>query len=231
MVVDGRQARWQAHNEERRRRVIEAALEVIEASEPGAELHVQAVAERAGLSRSVVYRLFADRGELDRAIQGRILDDLLARLEPALNLQGSLEEIIERTVRAYVGWALAHPALHRMADHDTGGDGVGPLQQRLDAIGERIRGLLLTAFEILGARLTPADRRAAEVLVNGLVAGIFGAVRSWVIDPGSLSADALAQLLSRSVLPAIEVHARALGITVRSDEPVEVLIAEALARA
>lgn len=229
MVVDGRQSRWQAHNAQRRRRVLDAALEVIEDAEPGAELHVQAVAERAGLSRSVVYRLFADRGELDRAVQGRILDDLLAQLEPALLLEGSLEEIIERTVRAYVGWAVAHPSLHRMADHDVSGDGSGPLQQRLDAIGERIRGLLLTAFEILGAQMEARDRRAAEVLVSGLVAGIFGAVRTWVIEPGELSADALAQLLTRSILPPIEVHARALGITVSSQEPVEQLLARALA--
>jgi len=231
VATDGRQTRWRAHNEERRRLVVDAAIEVIEAAEPGAELHVQQVAQRAGLSRSVVYRLFSDRAELDRAIQARILDEVLGRLTPALDLQGSLHEIVERTIRAYVEWALAHPALHRMADHDTASDGHGPLEERLSSIAERIRELLMTSLAIMGGDLDDRDQKAAEVLIFGLVSGVFGAVRRWVLDPGPVSAGALSQLLTRTLVSAFMVHADALGIAIDPDEPVEQALARALAEA
>ena len=78
---DGRQARWDRHNQERRQRILDAAIAVVESGEPGAEVHVQQIAEQAGLSRTVVYRHFADRSDLDRAVQTAIVDDLYRRFE------------------------------------------------------------------------------------------------------------------------------------------------------
>ena len=69
---DGRQARWDKHNQERRQVILDAAIAVVEAGEPGAEFHVQQIADRAGLSRTVVYRHFADRADLDQAIQAEM---------------------------------------------------------------------------------------------------------------------------------------------------------------
>ena len=63
---DGRQARWERHNQQRRRQIIDAAIEVIEEAGPGGELHVQQIATRAGVNRTVVYRYFEDRADLDR---------------------------------------------------------------------------------------------------------------------------------------------------------------------
>ncbi len=72
-VPDGRQARWDKHNQARRQAILDAALAVVEAGAPGAEFHVQQIADRAGLSRTVVYRHFADRADLDQAVQTEML--------------------------------------------------------------------------------------------------------------------------------------------------------------
>src|SRR5918994_2066962 len=114
---DGRQARWDKHNQERRQVILDAAVAVVEAGEPGAEFHVQQIAERAGINRSVVYRHFTDRADLDHAILVEIVEGVMEQLLPALTLDGTVRDIIDRIVVAYVDWAASHPALHRLVDH------------------------------------------------------------------------------------------------------------------
>ncbi len=107
---DGRQARWERHNRERRRHVLEAAVVVLESEPPGTEVHVQQIAERAGINRTVVYRHFTDRADLDRAVRAHILDGLAAELLPHITLDGTVREIIRRVVSTYVDWVVAHPS-------------------------------------------------------------------------------------------------------------------------
>lgn len=221
---DGRQARWDEHNQERRRRILEAAVGVIGEGEPGAEVHVQQIAERAGLSRTVVYRHFADRADLDRAVQAAILDDLWAGLLPAVSLDGSIGAIIERIVSTYVGWAVAHPALHRFAELDP--DGSGPLQQGLEQVAVQIAELIQTAVELLGVQLDADEQASLDPLVFGLVGAVFGAVRRWVSRPERApSAPVLVQLVTESVWHIIEGHGRRLGVELARDVPVEQLLA------
>lgn len=49
-------ARWDKHNSERRTKILDAAVELIEESAAGVEVSVKEIADRAGLARSVVYR-------------------------------------------------------------------------------------------------------------------------------------------------------------------------------
>lgn len=218
--ADGRQARWHHHNERRRREILDAAITVLEEHEPGAELHVREIADRAGLSRTVLYRHFADRDDLDRALQQRILDGLWAELLPAVTLSGTAVEIIRRVIRTYVDWAVAHPALHLAADHDAG-DG-GPLQEGMEQLATQIADVLGIAALNLDAEPTSDEISALDPLVFGLVGAVFGAVRRWLTRPErQLSADALVDLVSRSVWFVIDGHARSLGIVVDPDVPVE----------
>ena len=224
--TDGRQARWREHNERRRRQILDAAVAVLEEHEPGAELHVQQIAARAGLSRTVLYRHFSDREDLDRALQRRILDGLWAELLPAVTLSGTAPEIIRRIIRTYVGWAVAHPALHLAADHDVDDD--GPLQQGMERLGTQIADVLGIAALALDAEPTSDELAALDPLVFGLVGAVFGAVRRWLTrTERHLSAEALAELTTRSVWFVIDGHARSLGIVVDPDVPVERLLATA----
>src|SRR5262245_42654891 len=142
--TDGRQLRWRSHNQARRQHILDAALAVLADSEPGAEVHVQQIADRAGLSRTVVYRHFADRADLDAAVQGLALELLRAELVPALSFEGTPVEIIRRIVSAYVGWASENPSLHEFAQHDPPGRGVGQMERGIQLLAGRIEDLINT---------------------------------------------------------------------------------------
>jgi len=223
---DGRQARWSKHNEERRRQIIDAAIATIEAGEPGAEVQIREIAARAGLSRTVVYRHFEDRSDLDRAIQQQILDGLWAELLPAVTLDGTAPQIVHRIISTYVAWSVAHPALHLAADHDAEGESDGPLQLGMEQLAGQIAGVLGTAVIALGGQPTEEQAAALDPLVFGLVGAVFGAVRRWLTrSDRQLPADKLETLISQSVWFVIEGHARMLGIAIDPALPLDRLLA------
>lgn len=218
---DGRQSRWEKHNEERRQHILDAAIEVLESAAPGAESHVQQIAQQAGLNRTVVYRHFTDRADLDRAIQAQILGDLASRLLPAVTLDGTVNEIIRRIVTTYVDWVVEHPALHRFAEQKSS----GPMEHGIHQIAGVLVEVLETAIEMLGAELDDDDRAAVDPLAYGLVGAVLGAVRRWVSRPEAVpSAAQIAELLSESVWHILDGHARRLGLEIDPDLPIEDLL-------
>jgi AcrR family transcriptional regulator len=181
--TDGRQLRWDSHNQARRQHILDAAIGVLADAEPGAEVHVQQIADRAGLSRTVVYRHFADRADLDSAVQGRALELLRAELVPALSFEGTPVEIIRRIVAAYVGWASEHPSLHEFAQQDPPGPGVGQMERAIVQIAGQIEDLINVGVEVLHVRLGEDDVAALDPLVFGLVGAVFTATRRWLARP------------------------------------------------
>ena len=231
MASDGRQARWAGHNESRRRTIIDAAIAAIEEGEPGADVHVQQIAAKAGISRTVVYRHFEDRADLDRAVQQAILDGLWEDLLPAVCLEGTVPQIVQRVVGTYVSWAVAHPALHLAADHDPDGLSDGPLQQGMERIATEVARLVDIAILAFGVTPSKEEAAALDPLVFGLVGAVFGAVRRWLTrrDP-QLSAEMLEKLIARSVWHLIDGHARSFDLVIDPAAPVEELFdAERLA--
>lgn len=224
--VDGRQERWRQHNLDRRQRIIAAAVEVIEDSGAGADVHVQQIAERAGLSRSVVYRHFEDRADLDRAVQEAIVEDIASRLIPSMNLRGTGPEIVERIVGTYVAWAAAHPALHRAADHETD-DLSGPLEKGLEQIASQASVVIGAAVLALGAEPTDEEAASLDPLVYGLVGAVFASVRRWLHRPERvLSQERLARMVSQSVWFVIAGHAAELGIVIAADQRLDELASQ-----
>ena len=218
---DGRQQRWAKHNEERRQQIIDAAIAVVEENEPAAEFHVQQIAERAGLNRTVVYRHFADRADLDRAIQTEILDELIDLLLPAVALDGTINEIITRIVSAYVEWTETHPALHRFAEAQSG----TTLEMGMSKIAASLVEVLEAAVELLGVELSDDEKAAIDPLAHGLVGAVLGAVRRWVTrEPREPSSERVSALLAESVWYLIDGHARRFGLELDPDVPVEELL-------
>ena len=218
---DGRQARWERHNRERRLHILQAAVVVLESSEPGTEFHVQQIAEQAGLNRTVVYRHFTDRADLDRAIRAHILDGLAADLLPHITLDGTVREIIHRVVSTYVDWVVAHPSLHRFADQE----GAGPMQHGIARIATVLGQLLEAAIDLLGVDLAADDRASIDPLAHGLVGAVVGAVRPWIArEEQTPSAAQLSELLSESVWFILDGHARRLGLEIDPDKPLAELV-------
>ena len=223
--TDGRRRRWDQHKVERRRAVLAAALAVIEDGAPGDEVHVQQIADRAGLSRTVLYRHFADRADLDRAIQTEIVDRVWAEISPVLSLDGTPVAVVRRIVAAYVGWAAAHPALHRFAEADVPGDGPGPLSRMVERAAAQIEGLITLGAELLEVPLDDDLRSALDPLVFGLVGAGMASVRRWTAQEDPVAPEILVDLLTQAVWLQIAGTAAARGVVIDPERPVQELFA------
>lgn len=219
--------RWEEHKRERRQLIIDAAVAVIEEHPPGTAIHVQQIAERAGLARPAVYRHFTDRADLDRAVQQQVIGLLLAELDPGVVLQGTVEQVILRIVEAYVTWAAEHPALHRVAVREASGtEGASPLRAAVQQIADLVHQLFEVGAERLGIRLDPDDLAALDPFIFGLVAQAVGTVRHWLARPERTpSAAALARRMADSVWFQIDGHARARGGAIDPSTNLEEIVA------
>jgi AcrR family transcriptional regulator len=212
---DGRRLRWLAHNQARRRVIIDAAIRVLERSEPGEDIQVQLIAEEAGLARTVLYRHFHDRVDLDLAVQQKICRDLGKVIIPALSFDGTPIEIIRRMIDAVVRWATEHPTLFWFIELELPGPGPHPLAVAIEAVAEQIERLMNTVVQHYGVELRADDRAGLDPWVFGLIGQVFATIRRWnsrlEVTP---DAEDIVSMLAESIWLQINGMATARGIDV-----------------
>ncbi|RZS36396.1 TetR family transcriptional regulator [Herbihabitans rhizosphaerae] len=216
--VDGRTTRWDAHKARRRRALLDAAVAAIEADGP--RVGVQVIARRASVPRSVVYRHFADRSDLDEEISRHIVETLMAELAPALLPRGTAKEAIRRAIRTYLGWIEDHPRLYAFlgARAAPGGSRV-IADTRAKVIG--LAGEILAA----GARKAGQDERFAGTVATGMVGFVDATVNHWQAgERRAATAGELAELITQSIWSMLDGNARAVGVVLDPDLPVHELL-------
>ncbi|QWC85290.1 TetR/AcrR family transcriptional regulator [Nocardioidaceae bacterium] len=225
-ATDGRQLRWERHNAERRTAILTAAIAELNDNAPGSEVHVADIAKRAGLSRTVLYRHFDDRADLDRSVQTEILDGLWRDLLPGVSLEGgTAREIIRRILDTYVGWAVQNPSLHQFVEIDTSPDGSGPLQRGLEFIAGQVSAVIEAAVALLEVDLSEDEAAAMDPLVHGIVGMVFGAVRRWAFRPvREPDREVFVDLTTETVWHILGGFTTRLGLDLDPDVPVEQLL-------
>lgn len=220
-AADGRSSRWDEHNAQRRLDVLDAAIEAIERH--GVGVTVKQIADRLGLPRPVVYRHFDGRTDLDEQIRARILEMLLAELEPALRPEGTVAEAVRHAVGTYLAWVDRHPRLHHFLGtgrHHERVTGSPVVSGARNAIAAQLAALFAEALSLVGK-----DASFARPMAFGVIGLVDGVVNAWRSD--STSAITPAEITSRltdSLLALIESNARALGVDVHADTPVGELL-------
>lgn len=228
-LVDGRSTRWEKHNRQRREVIIGAALAVVEELPPGAEVHVAQIARRAGMARPAVYRHFADRAELDRAVRERIVAMLMERLASPDTLSGEVGQVIHDLVHTYVTWAEEHAPLHHVAVGADAGEPDSPIRQAIGELVRTLRPLVLAGVTAFGATLDVDDEASVDLVIVGLVAEVVAVVRTWLERSERLpSATALSRRLADSVWFQLDGHARARGAVIDPSCTLEELVERAL---
>ncbi|QDQ96563.1 TetR/AcrR family transcriptional regulator [Tomitella fengzijianii] len=217
---DGRATRWAGHKAERRELILTAAVEVI--GESAEDVGVQAIARRAGIPRSVVYRHFSGRGDLDEQIRERIIGMLLETISPTLTPRGTVREAIDDAVSAYLRWIVESPRLHQFlgvgsASHRTVGSRV--VTGTKTAIAVRLSDLIAGVLEGLGK---PTD--IAETLAFGVTGLVDSAVNRWLGNPAStLTIDRLGEFLRVAIWQVLDGTMREAGVAIDPDAPVSEL--------
>ncbi|MBN4925258.1 TetR/AcrR family transcriptional regulator [Hoyosella rhizosphaerae] len=213
--MDGRSVRWEDHKAARRKLVLDAALRAIDSE--GADVGVQQIAQYAELPRSVVYRLFRERGDLDQQVRAHIVSSLTETLAPALVPEGTVEFAVNRAISTYVHWIAEHPNLHQFLSGGPKRPASAPdsLDGIRTAFGRYVTDVVSAGMTILRI---PTDR--APTISFGLVGFVDGAVNQWLSSESPLlTSDELAEVLSNSALAVIESAIHDLGSKIDRTAP------------
>ncbi|MFC4373396.1 TetR/AcrR family transcriptional regulator [Nocardia halotolerans] len=225
-AVSGRQARWQPHNDSRRERIVLSGIELIEQAPAGVEVPIVQIAEHAGLAKSVVYRQFAGRDELDRRIRREIADRFVTEIEDALDIgDGSIHEILVRTVGAVVTWVQVHPRLHdflRTGPSEAGTD-VDAMSALIATIAASTRALVTGLAGVVGV----ADDGSADAMTFAIVSMTEATVTRWANDPDPvLTRDQLIEEVSSYAWHVVDGVARRHGLTLDPEQPLTTVITQ-----
>jgi AcrR family transcriptional regulator len=188
-TVRRRSAREALVRDEKRERVVRAAIEVIDESGVGAV--TAQIAERAGIPRPHVYRHFSSRDDLDNEVARRAAEDLIERVRPHLTRRGTPRQIVEGLVGACAGWAAEHPHLYRFL--------AARGQSRTLHRARMGRSRLLDEVAAAARGYTSAD---VEAFPEGILVGVMGMVDAtviWWLDQRDESLEAMVGRLSGHV--------------------------------
>jgi AcrR family transcriptional regulator len=198
-------ARRRLSPEDRRAELLALGAEVF-GKRPYDEVRIDEIAERAGVSRALMYHYFPDK----RAFFAAVVKDEADRLYEAtqnlpptgltmfeeirigvLGYMAYHEQNPEAAWAAYVGLGRSDPVLLGTSDEAK--------NRQLEHIMQRISGLL---GGIPGAEMEPDVERDLRIILNGWIALTFEICRQRIMDP-SANAERLADACAHSLLDAI----------------------------
>ena len=176
-------ARRRLSTDQRRQELVGAAAELL-GTEPMAVFSMDAVAERAGASRALLYHYFASKRELIRAVVAHESAALATSLDCA-DLPGALD--------AYLAYADAHPDGYRLL-HGGALQTDPEIKERVEQTRAQIERAVLAHLRIPNA--TEVERLA----VRGWIGSVIAVCMEWV-GQGQPSRRAVHALLLQT-LPA-----------------------------
>jgi AcrR family transcriptional regulator len=197
---DGRATRWAGHRARRRAEFVDAALVVIEREGPHAR--VNAITAQLGVGRPALYRQFADRADLDRAVAERAADLLVEALAPRLQVESDVDSAITGAIDAYVDWLLAHPHLYEFVRslRDEGVDDDSPINRVKNTVVGRTAAIIGYYLLATGS----AEPSIADTLATGLVGLADAAIDRWRRSPGSIPRAEVTRTVAAMVRGAAE---------------------------
>lgn len=156
---------------ERRRQLLEVARQVF--AERGYEAAtLEELAERAGVSRPILYSHFGDKQGLFEAVVGVEIERVGAVVTGALAEPGEPKAVLERGLRAFFRYVREHPDGHAVLTRDAplhlSDDGIGVM---LDNLAARITEVIAAAIRQLGLEPAPAPIYAHALIGLGVHVG------------------------------------------------------------
>lgn len=107
---NGREVHREAQREERRSGLLDAAIQEIRVTGPGATM--EQLAKAGGVTKPILYRHFGDRDGLIDAIAQRFSADLISSVTAPLQTETYPKGLLDSTIGAYVGFLERDPYLY-----------------------------------------------------------------------------------------------------------------------
>lgn len=185
-TVDGRRSRWTAHRVARREDLINAAIRSIQRH--GAAVGMDQIAADARTSKPVVYRYFADKTDLYRAVTQRVVGTILSALRTVTEREPAAPELIRDSVAAYLALLEQSPQLYRfVVRHPHLEDGTTFSEVIAD---------MLAAQLAQSMRADGLDPARAHPWGDAIVGFINAASLWWLDHPGAMTRRELADYLA-----------------------------------
>ncbi|MGL4304959.1 MAG: TetR/AcrR family transcriptional regulator [Mycobacteriaceae bacterium] len=164
---DGRKRRWRQHKLQRRTELVDGTLAAIRVR--GRDIGMDEIATEIGVSKTVLYRYFADKNDLTNATMMRFLETILIpNLSSAVTAHLGEYELTRTTITVYVNTVASEPEVYPfvMAQRPTsakGSDAVAESErmiaemmivvftERMRELGGDTSGIEAWAYAIVGA--------------------------------------------------------------------------------
>ncbi len=186
--ADGVRTRVRMTGPERREQLIAVARSVF-AERGFVAASIEEIAERADVSKPVIYEHFGGKDGLYQTIIGREISRLTERITAALDAP-SPHQALEQAAEAFLGYVEEHAEAFRILVRDAPvSGGPGSMSGVISDIAARVEGLLAKE---LGER--GYDRQVAPVMARALV-GMVAMTGEWWLDVGSPSRQVVASHL------------------------------------
>ncbi|GEE01298.1 putative TetR-family transcriptional regulator [Gordonia spumicola] len=175
VTSDGRKQRWEKHKQERRAELTAGTVAAIR--DLGADAGMDEIASHVGVSKTVLYRYFADKNDLAAAVTVTYMEStLLPKVSEALSDDLIDYDLVRAVIGAYVETVSEDPNLYRFTTGRTAGSSsiahterifagavASTLEVRLAARGAMTTGARTWATAIVGAIIRAVD----DVLAHG----------------------------------------------------------------
>ena len=182
--IDGRAARWTEHRAQRREELIDAAIAAINLH--GSHAGVDQIAAVARTSKPVIYRYFADKNELYRAVADRVIARVVTALQ-RVPQDSEPETLLRASIDAYLQLLAENPRLFGfVTQHRLPGEAefTRPVADVLTAaLGEQLRAI----------GLDPAGARPWGAAVVGFIRA---ASLWWLDNPDAMTRAQLTEYLA-----------------------------------
>lgn len=180
----------------------------------GPEFGIDQVADRAGVTKPVIYRHFADRAALVEAMGERATAMLLdERMVPAVGVEDPPRLRVRGIVDAFLSFLEDNPNVYWLFVHHA------PLAKG-DAAQTDTEMLAALVSVVLGdfLRASGGDAGIAEVWAHGLVGFVQNAAEWW-LDHRTMSREGLTDHVTALIWAQIDGVARQSGVVIDPDEP------------
>jgi AcrR family transcriptional regulator len=199
---DGRSTRWSDHREARRADLVAAAVAAIDEHGPSAS--IAEIAGSAGVSKPVLYRYFADKDDLYRAVGQWGAEQVMHSLVPALLAEGPIRDKVYRACGEYFALLAEHPQVFLLLiEHRTADD---PIADGKEQIATSLAKLMGDTLRRLGV-----DAAGAEPWAHGVV-GMGLAVGEWWLRRDIMTRESAADYLAAFLWNAFSGFAADHGV-------------------